>query len=172
MISKKEYERIRLRSDTEFYHQARTFMQSIGGTLPPTQVNGLLNVALANTYQHLKEFIAHQAERKTWKGQEQRYVPDFYRKLTHKLQEIERTVPLIALERQKELSQKEREEISTLLAREFIQHILAENGYQAIQRDQQEQLERGQHGTYRPDQRRSDERDQGNYWGPATRRRE
>lgn len=134
MISKKEQERIRLLSDTELYPQAAEFMQKIGGVLPATQVNGLLNVALADThtYKQIEDFIKHQYTRSTW-GFNQ-HIPDFYRKLEAKLKEFERLVATITKERPEKPSREEQQTLKKLLAREFIQHVLAENAYKGAQR--------------------------------------
>ncbi len=57
MITEQEQEKIRLLSDTELYPQAVEFMRGVARQLPQTQINGLLNVSLANTYDELEEFI-------------------------------------------------------------------------------------------------------------------
>ena len=170
MISEKEQARIRLLSDTELYPQAVEFTQGIGGTLPGSQINGLLNVALANTYPHLEEFVKHQYLRSTWRPSE-RHIPDFYRKLEHKLKEIERSISSLTRERQTKPSREEEQVLKMLLAREFIQHVLAENAYQAAQRSSHHQPERGaqQRPEGRYNQPRSESRYPGQNRGPATR---
>jgi len=75
MITEQEQKYIRLLSDTELYPQAVEFMRGVARTLPPTQINGLLNVSLFNTYDQLKKFIEHQRTRTTWRrGYE--HIPD------------------------------------------------------------------------------------------------
>lgn len=176
MISEKEQARIRLLSDNELYEQAVEFTRGIGGTLPGSQINGLLNVALANTYEHLEAFVKHQHTRSTWRASE-RYIPEFYRKLEHKLKELERLIPSLTERRQTELSPEDRQTLKMLLAREFIQHVLAENGYQGVQRSVH-QADRGapprQQGAGNPrrpgaPQQRFDNRSSGHQRGPATR---
>lgn len=177
MIGEREQVRIRLLSDNELYEQAVTFTRGIGGTLPGSQINGLLNVALANTYEHLEEFVKHQHARSTWRANE-RHIPEFYRKLEHKLKELERLIPSLTDGRQTELSPEDRQTLKMLLAREFIQHVLAENGYQGVQRSAHQQAERGvpprQQGASNPQrpgapQQRFDNRSSGHQRGPATR---
>jgi hypothetical protein len=144
MITEKQLERIRLLSDETLYKEAIDLMHSIGtaNSLPPTQINGLLNVALANTYNHLLKFVEHQRDRTTWNRREQRYLPDFYLKLFNKLQSLERQhLPFIT--QQDKPAPKDVEGIKMLLAREFIQHLLAENGYMALQA-RQNPIERNQ----------------------------
>lgn len=140
MISEKEHERIRLLSDAELYQQAVEFMQSIGGILPSTQINGLLNVTHANTYQQLEAFIKHQYTRSTWRATE-RHIPDFYRKLESKLTSFERLIATITKDRPAKPSREEVQTLKMLLAREFIQHVLAENAYKDAQRATQKQPE-------------------------------
>ena len=83
MISEQEQVQIRLLSDNELYPQAVEFMRGIGRPLPPTQINGLLNVSLGNTYDHLKKFVEYQPTRTTWRRDEQ-HVPEFYKRLNLK----------------------------------------------------------------------------------------
>lgn len=132
MITQKEEEKIHILSDTELYPQAVSFMRSINRKLPPTQINGLLNVSLGNnTYKELEQFADFQQKRSTWKSSE-RHIPDFYRRLMQKFKELEQeALKLIAL-RTTEVSESDREEIKMAFAREFIQHLLAENDYMII----------------------------------------
>ncbi len=128
MITQKEQEKIRLLSDTELYPQAVEFMRGIARALPTTQINGLLNVSLANTYDRLKEFVEAQPKRATWKTSE-RHIPEFYKRLTQKFKELEKHVPAIIALRQEKASAADKETVKMELAREFIQHLLAENDY-------------------------------------------
>jgi hypothetical protein len=134
MITEKQLERIRLMSDETLYREAIDLMHSIGtaNSLPSTQINGLLNVSLANTYDHLMEFVKHQRDRTTWNKREQQYVPDFYQKLFNKLQSLVRE-HLPSITPQGKPSSEDVEGIKMLIAREFIQHLLAENSYMALQ---------------------------------------
>lgn len=133
MITEKQQAKIRLLSDTKLYPQAIEFMHGIARPLPTTQINGLLNVSLASTYDKLLEFVDHQRIRTTWRSSEQ-HIPMFYRELGTKLQELERLVPsLIQLEKERP-SQKDIQALKMELAREFIQHLLAENGYMGAMR--------------------------------------
>jgi hypothetical protein len=50
MITEQEQDRIRLLSDTELYDQAEHFMRGMGRPLPASQINGLLNISLNNSY--------------------------------------------------------------------------------------------------------------------------
>jgi hypothetical protein len=134
MISEQEQERIRLLSDNELYPQAVEFIRNMGRPLPPTQINGLLNVSLANTYEQLKFFVKRQGERKTWRAAE-RHVEEFYRtRFPAKLRQLEAYVSTITRSRQEKASHEDEQAIKMELAREFIQHLLAENGYKDAMR--------------------------------------
>lgn len=136
MITQKEQEKIRLVSDTELYPQAVTFMEGIAKALPATQINGLLNVSLGNTYDQLEEFVKSQIRRKTWKPSE-RHIPEFYRRLGQKFKELEKYIPAITSLRQEKISVMDKETMKMELAREFIQHLLAENDYMLITKKDQ-----------------------------------
>ncbi len=153
MTTERESEQIRLLSDTELYEQAVAFMHSIGKKLPPTQINGLLNVSLANTYEQLQEFVQRQYQRTSW-PREAQHVKDFYFRLVQKLKSIEAYVPSVTRYRQEKLTREDEQAIKMLLAREFIQHLLAENAYMEFQR------------TF---DNRNQERPQGANRGPSTR---
>lgn len=134
MISEQEQVQIRLLSDNELYSEAVKLMRSIGRPLPPTQINGLLNVSLANTYDQLKQFVEHQCARTTWAARD-RHIPDFYRKLTGQLTNLEKRVPSIIKLRQEKPSPEDVKAIQMALAHEFIQHLLAENAYRVAMKD-------------------------------------
>ncbi len=133
MIDEKQQAKIRFLSDTELYPQAIEFMRGIGRPLPATQINGLLNVSLANTYDRLGEFIQRQGNRKTWR-REDAHIPDFYKRLPNKLKQIEAYVQFIMQLTVEQPSREDMQAVKMLLAREFIQHLLAENGYMGATR--------------------------------------
>ena len=159
MITEKEQDRIRLLSDTELYPQAVEFMRGIANQIPQKQTNGLLNVSLANTYDQLQRFVARQRDRRTWPPKE-RHIPIFYRELGQKLQRIESYIPSIMKSRTEQTSREDIQTLKMLLAREFIQHILAENAYMGATRA----FQYADH-----DNMREQSRPQGNYLGPAKR---
>lgn len=156
MITEQEQEKIQVISDTELYQQAEELMRSVGRTLPPTQINGLLNFSLANTYKELEEFVEHQRQRTTWPS-DARHVPSFYFNLSRKLQNLGSYLPTIAKHRQEKLSHEDEQTLKMLLAREFIQHLLAENAYMSTRRfaDNRAESREGRH--------------QGGNRGPSTR---
>ncbi|HEY0752693.1 MAG TPA: hypothetical protein VGD98_01845 [Ktedonobacteraceae bacterium] len=156
MISEQEQARIRLISDNELYPQAVEFMKNMGRPLPSTQINGLLNVSLANTYQQLALFVKHQGARKTWRGSE-RHVEEFYRtKFPAKLKQLETYLPAVTCSRAEKASREDEQAIKMELAREFIQHLLAENAYKEAMGgfEFRQEAPRGNQGSFRGEQRR------------------
>ena len=131
MLSEQEQLQIRLLSDNELYPQAIELIQGLGRALPQTQINGLLNVSLGDTYDHLKRFVKRQQGRSTWAARD-RHIPDFYKKFSEKLLRLEKEyVPLVTKLRPEQVSPVDLQAIRMALARELIQHILAENTYKA-----------------------------------------
>ena len=128
MITEDEQRQVRLLSDTDLYPQAVALMQGIGSSLPSTQINGLLNVSQGRVYVVLVRFIERQEGRKTW-PQKEEHIPRFYRQLALKLKEFEVVAASILKPRTPPASREDRQELNALLAREFIQHVLAENAY-------------------------------------------
>lgn len=136
MIQEQEQVIIRILSDDELYEQAQEFMRGVARQIPPTQVNGLLNVSTASTFAQLLRFIKHQQERKTWRGDDRYVIPDFYKRLMAKFdgKEFKNYVPLITQARTEKLSLEDEQDIKMALACEFIQHLLAQNAYMGATR--------------------------------------
>lgn len=129
MISEQELLQVRLLSDYTLYPDAVAFVNDLKKPLPANQANGLLNASLADSYTQLGKFLQGQYNRKTWPEDEQ-YIPQFYVHLEVRLQDIQREyLPIVTQSRHQELSTEDHEQITMLLAREFIQHIVAENAY-------------------------------------------
>ncbi len=135
MISQQELLQIRLLSDYTLYPSAVAFMNELEKPLPANQANGLLNVSFADSYDQLEEYVRDQQFRSTWPEGE-KYIQQFYEDLEYKLEDIERDfLPVVTQSRPEELSEKDYEEIKMLLAREFLQHMLAENAYREAKRN-------------------------------------
>src|SRR5260370_14533218 len=127
MIDEKQQAKIRILSDTELYPQAIEFMRGIGRPLPTTQINGLLNVSLADTYDGLRKFIERQSKRETWR-REDTHIPDFYKRLPNKLKQImDAYVPSIMQLTAGQSSQEDLQAVKILLPPEFFHHLLPEN---------------------------------------------
>jgi len=135
MISEQELLQIRLLSDYTLYPSAVAFMNELEKPLPGNQANGLLNVSFANSYDQLVNYLQDQQARTTWPEGE-KYIQQFYEDLEYKLIDIEQDyLPVVTQSRQEVLSEEDTEEIKMLLAREFLQHILAENAYREAKRN-------------------------------------
>jgi hypothetical protein len=151
-INEEQMRLIRVLSDTELYKQAIDFLNTEVEVnhqfeqrppLPNTQINGLLNVAQANTYGELIDFIKHQRDR-TWQGKNA-HIKIFYQDLERVLKEMPEFAKREGLIPEDISIQKTREEIqkiSGLLACEFIQHLAAENLVRERERIDEEKKQR------------------------------
>lgn len=121
-----QVERIRLLSDRKLYQDAISFIEE-HGTVETAQVNSLLNYA--SNFDELTTFAEHQSERQ-WSGAREHY-RSFYRELVGYLQGLRRQVrEAYGFVPEGLVAREEREQtafFAGLLAREFIQHLAAEN---------------------------------------------
>lgn len=135
MLSKEQLQKISLLSDTVLYPEAVAFIRRLVqeedcDPLPTSQVTGLLSIAGASKYDELYRFVVHQRER-NWPPSRSD-IKKFYT-------ELEKVLSLMQRKRLKDefrlvtdgLSAGDaRQESDTLmasLARDFIQHLVAEN---------------------------------------------
>lgn len=133
-----QLQKIWLLSDTVLYPEAVSFMRKLVqdqecDPLPASQVAGLLNVAESSKYDELYRFVVHQRDR-DWPSSK-RDIKTFYTALEQVLSLMQRKrlkdeFHLLADERGRSVSdiRQEINALMALLAREFIQHLLAENG--------------------------------------------
>ncbi len=122
-------------SDNVLYPEAVTFLRRLVNeqgcaTLPASQVTGLLNIANASIYSELVRFIRHQQER-NW-PESKKDIKIFYA-------ELEKWLTTFRNRRLRDefhlgRGNQEVDELMALLAREFIQHLVAENGVLAVRR--------------------------------------
>ena len=122
-------------SDNLLYPEAVTFLRRLVNeqgcaTLPASQVTGLLNIANASIYSELVRFIRHQQERNWLESKKD--IKIFYA-------ELEKWLTTFRNRRLKDefhlgRGNQEVDELMALLAREFIQHLVAENGVLAVRR--------------------------------------
>jgi hypothetical protein len=144
MLSKAQLQKIYLLSDTVIYPEAVTFIRKLVqeqgcDPLPTSQVAGLLNIAEAVKYDELHRFVLHQCER-NWPPSK-RDIKTFYTALEEVLSLMQRKrlkdefhlMPDIQGRSVSEVRQ-EVDELLGRLAREFIQHLVAENGVLAAQK--------------------------------------
>src|SRR5260370_41890083 len=131
-LTDEQFQKIWLISDTVLYPEAVAFMRRMVQKehcrpLSANQINGLLQLAEGSSYTDLHSRVLHQRER-NWTGI-RADLKKFYTELERLLTEIDTRrlrdeFHLVS----KTSTAQEVEEIMSLLAREFIQHLLAENG--------------------------------------------
>ncbi len=120
-LAAEQRQKILLLSDTVLYPEAVAFVRKLvqeedRSPLPTSQVMGLLNIALASKYSELYQFVVHQRDR-NWSGSKsdikELYIAEFQ---------------LLRSGLTNRETSEEADELMVLLAREFIQHLVAENG--------------------------------------------
>ncbi len=145
MPSVAQLQKIGLLSDTVLYDEAVRFMHKLVrdqhcNPLPTSQVNGLLSIAEASKYNELYRFVIHQRDR-NWPPSK-RDIKTFYTALEQALSQMQRKrlreeFRLLEETTGRSVSdlRREADELLALLAREFIQHLVAENGVLAAAAD-------------------------------------
>lgn len=145
-----QLQKIWLLSDTVLYAEAVAFMRRLVrdqgcNPLPSAQVNGLLSIAESQRYDKLYEFVVHQRDRDWPPGK--RDIKTFYTALEETLTNMQKRLRgnfhLVSGAR-KSGDEADEQELMALLAREFIQHIVAENGLLAIRPEGRQQTPRNQ----------------------------
>ena len=147
-----QLQKIWLLSDIVLYPEAVSFMRKLVqdqecDPLPTSQVAGLLNVAESAHYDELYRFVVHQRDR-NWPPSK-RDIKTFYTALEEVLSLMQRKrlkdeFHLLPDERGRSASdiRQETAALMALLAREFIQHLLAENGTLAAKLDDERKKQR------------------------------
>ena len=152
MLSNAQLQKIYLLSDTVLYPEAVSFMRKLVqeqgcDPLPNSQVTGLLSIAEATRYDELHRFVLHQRDR-DWPPSK-RDIKTFYTALEEVLSLMQRKrlkdefhmLPNIrggnVIEARQAL-----DELTAYLAREFIQHLVAENGVLAAQKAEERMRQR------------------------------
>ncbi len=133
-----QLKKIWLLSDTVLYPEAVAFMHKHvqeSEALPTSQMTGLFNAAASEQYPALYQFVTHQRDR-NWPNSKM-HIKKFYTALEETLTRLHRTrlrneFHLLedAPGRSVSETRQEMDVLMALLAREFIQHVLAENGVQ------------------------------------------
>ena len=171
MSTLRQLQKIWLLSDTVLYVEAVAFIQRLVdkegcNPLPASQVNGLFSIAESSRYSELRQFVEHQRDR-DWQPSK-RDIKTFYTRLEQELTRMERRLAvefrLTKDENGRPVSDADENEMLALLAREFIQHFVAENGMIAAELEDQRRAKQraGGHTGGQP-QQRSGGRD-GNQW--------
>lgn len=148
-----QLQKVWLLSDTVLYPEAVAFMRKLVeehdcNPLPASQVAGLLNVAESARYDELNRFVLHQRDR-NWPPSKSD-IKTFYTALEEKLSLMQRKrlkdefhLLMDTAGRSASDIRQEFDALMALLAREFIQHLLAENGALAAQVDDERKQQRG-----------------------------
>ncbi|MBE3558151.1 MAG: hypothetical protein IMW89_02875 [Ktedonobacteraceae bacterium] len=146
MPSAAQLQKIWLLSDTALYTEAVNFIHELVEKrhcepLPAAQANGLLNIAGSSRYSDLYQFVVHQRDR-DWPSSK-RDIKRFYTDLEQFLSQMQRKrlreeFRLLADVRGRSVSdlRREADELLILLAREFIQHLVAENSVLAAKAEE------------------------------------
>ncbi len=153
MLSEAQLQKIDLLSDTILYSEAVAFMRRLVNEedcspLPTSQVKGLQSIAESYQYPEIHRYIVHQFER-NWPDSK-RSIKVLYTELdrlftTMKNQRLRGEFHLVAEGRSKQETDKEIDALMAALSREFIQHMVAENGMLEVEeraRNAREQRER------------------------------
>jgi len=149
MLDQKQLRKVWFLSDNVLYREAVAFLHKLVyeqecDPLPTSQVTGLLNIALLLKYGELEDFIQHQLERNWPPGK--RDIKILYTALEE----------VLGIMRRKRLKdefhlldgvsageiRRETDALMALLAREFIQHMVAENGRLAVELSNQRPRQR------------------------------
>jgi len=129
-------------SDNVLYPEAVAFIRRLvdeedRSPLPASQVTGLLNITHAASYSELEHFIRHQRER-NWTEAKQD-IKIFYSELeklfsTMKNKRVKDEFQLVRHGLTSREAQQEIDELMIVLARDFIQHLITENGLLAVKK--------------------------------------
>lgn len=133
MLTPEQELKISLLSDTTLYPEAVAFMGRLS-PLPTSQIMGLLNNTRAARYGQFYEYVIHQRER-DWQSSK-RDIKVFYTELEKTLSQMQKKrvieeFRLLTPGLNSQQAKQEADEVMTALAREFIQHLVAENNLRA-----------------------------------------
>lgn len=128
-LTREKIRHIHALSDTKLYEQALAFFQEPDNAerehapLSNAQINGLLNIVQASTLSELLKFVEHQHKR-NWND---RRICIFYEDLEKIIKQFRVLALQEGLLSEGRYTREEENSICLLLAREFIQHLAAEN---------------------------------------------
>lgn len=137
MLSEAQLQKIALLSDTVLYAEAIDFIRELVdeqdcSPLPTSQMKGLQSIAESYQYDEIHRYIFHQYKERNWPENKQsiRIVYEALDKLftTMKNKRLKDVFHLVSEGRSSKETRDESNELMALLAREFIQHMVAENG--------------------------------------------
>jgi hypothetical protein len=152
-----QLQKISLLSDTLLYPEAVSFIHHLVDEkecepLPTSQIMGLLNIAQGPSYDDITRFVSNQKGR-NW-PREKEDIKTFYTELERYLAKLRKRLPdpfqlTTPQLTQREATQESRE-LMLQLAREFIQHLVAENVLLSQRQEEQKRRNRngGTRGSY------------------------
>ncbi len=124
--------KIQLLSDTVLYREAQDFIKQNSTIDGQKQLYSLVNYS--QTWEELEKFVAHQKER-DWLGSKT-YYKQFYMALHAYLKQLRDNVEKEWFSPEAELTKVQRrkwvDDYAILVAREFFQHLTAENLYREV----------------------------------------
>jgi hypothetical protein len=132
VLTREQMRRLYVLSDSELYTRAENFFKNekdpnyAPQPLSNTQINGLLNIAQASRYELVLDFVKRQYTRDS----QEEDVKTFYKALESVLKTLPRFAQEEGLLPEGAVSKEAKEErdlVHLLLAREFLQHLAAEN---------------------------------------------
>ena len=151
MLSPEQLNTIWDLSDRVLYPEAVKFMRRLVdeeecSPLPASQVTGLFTIANASSYSELDRFIKHQCER-NW-PESKKDIKTVYTALqkvltTMKNQRIKDEFHLTREGLSSREAGQEIDELMAILSRDFIQHLLAENGLLAVKKAAERARQKG-----------------------------
>src|SRR5579885_3249960 len=151
MLSTAQLQKIALLSDTVLYNEAVAFIRKLVreqdcAPLPNSQVKGLFSIAESSSYDELYRFVVHQRDR-NWPPSK-RDIKTFYTALEQELSLMYRKRLkdefLLLTQQSAQEIRKEANDIMAQLAREYIQHLVAENGVLLAEADDKRRQNRQQ----------------------------
>ncbi len=136
MLTVAQEQKISLLSDSALYTEAVEFMRHLlhdlrSSPIPTSQIMGLLNVSRIGNFGQIYNFVVHQRDR-DWPGSK-KAIKIFYTELEKVLAEKRRSIArsdLLTTGLDARKANQEKDELLAALAREYIQHLVAENIYQ------------------------------------------
>lgn len=136
LITREQTRQIQVVSETMLYQQVLDFFRAGAKTaqgktvertpLTNTQINGLVNIVQASTYQELLNFVEHQYTRNMRDERITRYYKDL-RPILEQLPTLAQQEGILTDGLPTQQADEEMQIVHLLLARELIQHLAAEN---------------------------------------------
>ena len=155
-LDSKQQKIIGLLSDTTLYPEAVAFIRRLVNEedcspLPTTQIKGLQSIADSYQYDEIHRYIVHQFER-NW-PESKRSIKILYTELdklftTMKNKRLGDEFHLLSVGLSSQEKNEETNALMAALTREFIQHMIAENGLLQLEENERRASARKEQGNY------------------------